>query len=337
MKRIIEIKKDVDEIERRISMNDTVELIRRNEKEKLKMNEMLMALLFKLDSIRGIDLGVRVCRRSVIKKVIALQERIDSIVPVTDQGEIQISGGQNLESTGSTGENLVEDGDQINESSAANFEQIISSDAEGQSLESTGSAGENLVEDGDQIKESPAVNFENGPQESSESKDRVQLEPSEVVTDSANPVADNAEEDRRAEETIDGNSEVNEFGANSEMKVEEEDHSMEDEVESEIMVKEEEIMETNSNEGGEVSEKPAGEEMEEGEEGEGRTYDNKRNRELLEKMMEDNEKMMNLMSQLCERNEKQMKMLNSLTQRVEQLEKAFVCHILRRKKGRHSP
>lgn len=330
MKRIIEIKKDVDEIERRISMNDTVELIRRNEKEKLKMNEMLMALLFKLDSIRGIDLGVRVCRRSVIKKVIALQERIDSIVPVTDQGEIQISGGQNLESTGSAGENLVEDGDQINESSAANFEQIISSDAEGQNLESTGSAGENLVEDGDQIKESPAVNFENGPQKSSESKDHVQLEPSEVVTDSANPVADNAEE------TIDGNSEVNEFGANSEMKVEEEDHSMEDEVESEIMVKEEEIMETNSNEGGEVSEKPAWEEMEEGEGG-GRTDDNKRNRELLEKMMEDNEKMMNLMSQLCERNEKQMKMLNSLTQRVEQLEKAFVCHILRRKKGRHSP
>ncbi|KAJ0095815.1 hypothetical protein Patl1_16985 [Pistacia atlantica] len=70
---------------------------------------------------------------------------------------------------------------------------------------------------------------------------------------------------------------------------------------------------------------------------ENRTGDeNTTNRELLERMIEDNEKMMDMMAQLFERNEKQTKLLNSLSHRVEQLEKAFVCERLRRKKKRNS-
>ena len=49
-------------------------------KERLRVNEMLMSLLFWLDSVRSVDLGVRDCQKSVIKREIALQEFLDSIV-----------------------------------------------------------------------------------------------------------------------------------------------------------------------------------------------------------------------------------------------------------------
>ena len=54
--------------------------MKKDPKERLRVNEMLMSLLFRLDSVRGIDLGVRDCRKSVIKRAIALQEFLDSIV-----------------------------------------------------------------------------------------------------------------------------------------------------------------------------------------------------------------------------------------------------------------
>lgn len=60
--------------------------------------------------------------------------------------------------------------------------------------------------------------------------------------------------------------------------------------------------------------------------------DNKRNRELLEKTIEDNGKMMSMMTQIFKRNEQQTRMLNSSSQRVEQLEKAFISEMLRKKK-----
>ncbi|KAL5724416.1 hypothetical protein ACHQM5_007682 [Ranunculus cassubicifolius] len=77
VKKIFGIKSEVDGIEKRIEK--TVELIRGDGKERLKVNEMLMALLFKLDSVRGIDSGVRDARKMVIKKAILLQEKLDAI------------------------------------------------------------------------------------------------------------------------------------------------------------------------------------------------------------------------------------------------------------------
>ncbi|KAH0752647.1 BAG family molecular chaperone regulator 5, mitochondrial-like [Solanum tuberosum] len=81
VKRIMSIRKEVDEIERKLLCGETAELIRRDERERLRVNETLMSLLFKLDSISGIDSGVRECRKGVIKKAISLQEKVDSIVP----------------------------------------------------------------------------------------------------------------------------------------------------------------------------------------------------------------------------------------------------------------
>ncbi|OMO78533.1 IQ motif, EF-hand binding site [Corchorus olitorius] len=80
MEKIKAVREQVNDIGRRVSNKETVDLIRNDSKERLKVNEMLMSLLFKLDSVRGIDSGVRDCRKSVIKKVIALQELVDAIV-----------------------------------------------------------------------------------------------------------------------------------------------------------------------------------------------------------------------------------------------------------------
>ncbi|KAL8038012.1 hypothetical protein ABFX02_11G075300 [Erythranthe guttata] len=92
LKKIKDIKVQVDEIEGKLSNGEIVELVRRNEKERLRLNEGLMSLLIKLDSISGLDFGVRVCRKAVIRKAIALQERLDGIVALDFVGNGESGG-----------------------------------------------------------------------------------------------------------------------------------------------------------------------------------------------------------------------------------------------------
>ncbi|KAJ0704396.1 putative IQ motif, EF-hand binding, BAG domain, BAG domain superfamily [Helianthus annuus] len=83
LKKIASIRNEVYEIERRIDNTEVVNVIRRDAKERLRVNETLMSLLFKLDSIRGVDCGIRDLRKAVTKKAIALQEKVDSIAHQT--------------------------------------------------------------------------------------------------------------------------------------------------------------------------------------------------------------------------------------------------------------
>lgn len=87
VKRILAIKGEVEEIERRLSENQTIELIRKDAKERLRINETLMALLFKLDSIRGVYAEIRECRKAVIRKAVALQEKVDCLVEDSERKE----------------------------------------------------------------------------------------------------------------------------------------------------------------------------------------------------------------------------------------------------------
>ena len=80
VKKIMTIRREVDEVERWISREEALELMKKDPKERLRVNEMLMSLLFRLDSVRGANSGVRDCQKSVIKRAIALQEFLDSIV-----------------------------------------------------------------------------------------------------------------------------------------------------------------------------------------------------------------------------------------------------------------
>ncbi|KAI3497605.1 hypothetical protein L1887_33016 [Cichorium endivia] len=85
VKKVASIRHEVSEIERRINGIEVVDLIRRDAKERLRMSETLMSLLFQLDSIRGVDCGVRILRKAVTRKAIALQEKVDSIAQADHQ------------------------------------------------------------------------------------------------------------------------------------------------------------------------------------------------------------------------------------------------------------
>ncbi|KAK7822539.1 bag family molecular chaperone regulator 5 [Quercus suber] len=52
--------------------------MKKDPKERLRVNETLLSLLFRLDSMRGVDSRLGIV--SVIKRAITLQEFLDSIV-----------------------------------------------------------------------------------------------------------------------------------------------------------------------------------------------------------------------------------------------------------------
>nr|POE67705.1 bag family molecular chaperone regulator 5, mitochondrial [Quercus suber] len=86
--------------------------MKKNPKERLRVNETLMSLLFRLDSVRGVDSGLGIA--SVIKRAIALQEFLDSIV----------ADGQTLTLGGEVDE--VSDSFEIGEISESEVEGILS-------------------------------------------------------------------------------------------------------------------------------------------------------------------------------------------------------------------
>lgn len=250
LKKIKDVKVQVDEIEERLSKSEVLELVRRDERERLRVNESLMSLLFKLDSICGVDSGVRGCRKAVIRKAIALQERIDAIVAI------------DLDGNGSDGEALNspnESHDPVKPTDSlenvGNLEGSIEYQENSENASCVGEGDNKIMECEGNDSEVEIIDVE---------VDR------EVKVSEANCVGSGVQEnlDHLVQESVDGN----------------------------------------------------------------RADDDKRNSELLERMVESNEKMMSLMTKLFERSEAQTRALNALAHRVELLEKAFVCDMMPRRK-----
>ncbi|XP_073279615.1 BAG family molecular chaperone regulator 5, mitochondrial-like [Primulina huaijiensis] len=65
--------------QRIIQRQDTVDSVRTSERERIKINEALMGLLFSLDSVPGIDPNVRELRRHVSRRIVGLQEILDAV------------------------------------------------------------------------------------------------------------------------------------------------------------------------------------------------------------------------------------------------------------------
>ncbi|PHU15600.1 hypothetical protein BC332_16805 [Capsicum chinense] len=233
VKRIKTIKEEVEDVERKLLRRETAELICRDERERLRVNETLMSLLLKLDSVRGVDFGVRELRKAVIRKAISLQEMVDSIVSEANQIPAEE-------------ENRCNDSDELSES--ANQAGDIT-DPTGNRAEEYGKST-NQSENCDLIEQSVDV-------ENPAAKEETDCPMGECMEGSVIEGVD--DEDEAKQRRVDGEEE------------------------------------------------------------------SRRNRELLEKMVEKNEKMMRIMNELCQRNETQTRMLNSLTQRVDQLEKTFTC------------
>ncbi|GAV90965.1 IQ domain-containing protein/BAG domain-containing protein [Cephalotus follicularis] len=207
---IAAIRKEVEEMEKRIRREESVELLRRDSKERLKVNEALMSLVLRLDSVRGVDSGIRDCRKKMIKTAIALQEAVDAIAAADNEAEI--------------------------------VAEAVADDA--------------IRESVDDVVEEKEIIYEN--------------------------------------ETPFGGEERQSEGLN-----EENDDEVNSEVEKEKAQK-------------------------------------RRNRDVMERMMEEKERMVGLMSDLVERNERQSRMICSLTHRVGRLERALLFDRLMRKKRRHA-
>ncbi|XP_050288345.1 BAG family molecular chaperone regulator 5, mitochondrial [Quercus robur] len=78
-KKISAVSSEADHLQRLIQRQETVDAIRSNEREKLRMNEALMGLLLKLDSVPGFNPTVREARRKVSRRIVALQEILDAV------------------------------------------------------------------------------------------------------------------------------------------------------------------------------------------------------------------------------------------------------------------
>jgi hypothetical protein len=326
MKKILATKRQVDEIEKRILMKETVELMRRDQKEKLKINEMLMSLLLKLDSVRGVDSGVRDCRKAVIKKAIALQETVDSIAAAANGDDSVVSAGE--KGVDETGEGEEENGSVANaadelQNGAAESEAVVS-----------------MLADSRETREEFNGTLENVDM-ASEGERKVECDGDvpTLMSDYCEP--------ERVLEVVNETVELKE-AENDETACQGEDRDLEKQVD-----KDGDCMGTSQTESQsdssaslmegddeEEEEHSGGVEIEKkGDEGEVKSNDEstrRRGKELLERMMEDNERMMGLMAELFERNEMQTRLLSSLSQRVEQLERAYICDQLRRRKKKRN-
>ncbi|XP_061340823.1 BAG family molecular chaperone regulator 5, mitochondrial isoform X2 [Gastrolobium bilobum] len=76
---IATVDSEADHLQRLIQRQDTVDAVRTNQLEKVRINEALMGLLLKLDSVPGIDPTVREGRRKVARRIVGLQEILDSV------------------------------------------------------------------------------------------------------------------------------------------------------------------------------------------------------------------------------------------------------------------
>ncbi|XP_006449859.2 BAG family molecular chaperone regulator 5, mitochondrial [Citrus clementina] len=78
-RKISSVNSEANHLQRVIQRQETVDCIRSDEREKLRMNEALMGLLLRLDSVPGIDPSIREARRMVSRRIVSLQEILDGI------------------------------------------------------------------------------------------------------------------------------------------------------------------------------------------------------------------------------------------------------------------
>ncbi|KAL0797705.1 hypothetical protein Bca101_052879 [Brassica carinata] len=84
---ISSVHREANRAQSTIQRQETVDAIRTDEKERLRMNETLMSLLLKLDSVPGLDPAIREARRKVSRQIVGMQEILDSISEARDESQ----------------------------------------------------------------------------------------------------------------------------------------------------------------------------------------------------------------------------------------------------------
>jgi len=308
MKKMLKMKVELEEIEKKVNDDETLKMMKKEQKERIRIAETIMNLLLRLDSVRVFhSSSLRDLRKSIIRRAIVLQEFVDQIQMVGSTDEVE--------------ENCLEKEERGCEEENEGGEKMGS-------LVSNEEGGEGkCVKEDDHF----LMKEEDGEDEEGNKMEALWNEEEEDR---------GCEEENEGGEKIEamGNEENNEDGSEGKCVKKEKNclmkEKVEDEEKMEVEEKEESVVEEGIEEIVDVKE-------EEGRIGNGfeenkqencyKEEDGGNSRKMLKRMMEDNEKMMDMMAQLFERNEKQTTLLTSLTQRVEQLERAFTCDKLRRK------
>ncbi|XP_022979787.1 BAG family molecular chaperone regulator 6-like [Cucurbita maxima] len=364
--KVVAIEREVDEIQRRLANEETVDLIRRFGKERIKFGEMLMSLLLRLDSVKGVDFGIRNFRKAVIKKAIALQDKIDSIAAVDEATDVvhetpeaatarcdseavdrcsgmDISGARE---TPDLKDRIPELEDESCTAKMASSEPVVGCDDDRTEIESVESA-DGCDERGkvDEVALTPRYTEKEGAimEESTacSMESNADLEGPDADDDIPKPQVSKQGKNSPGKDEVP--AEVDSDTMHREVEAAEEYAEM-SEAESQTDscnnppnldngVAEYEAVDQREGSGNE--EEPVEEEEEEDSRMKGRE-EHGESRELLEKMVADNKRMMEMMTQLFEKNEMQTRLLSSLSHRVDQLEKALVYEMLRKKKRRNS-
>ncbi|XP_004517138.1 BAG family molecular chaperone regulator 5, mitochondrial-like, partial [Cicer arietinum] len=80
VKKMLKMKVELEEIEINVNGEETLKLLKKDQKERLRIGETIMNLLLKLDCVRVFQCyALREFRKSLIKRVIFLQEFVDQI------------------------------------------------------------------------------------------------------------------------------------------------------------------------------------------------------------------------------------------------------------------
>ncbi|CAN4089986.1 unnamed protein product [Withania somnifera] len=79
VKKISAVNSEANYLQRLIQRQETVDSVRSSERERIRMNEALMGLLLRLDSVPGVDPAVRELRRDVSRRIVGLQEILDAV------------------------------------------------------------------------------------------------------------------------------------------------------------------------------------------------------------------------------------------------------------------
>ncbi|XP_058756008.1 BAG family molecular chaperone regulator 5, mitochondrial-like [Vicia villosa] len=97
MKKMLKMKVELEEIDKKVNSEETVKMMKKEQKERIRIGETIMNLLLKLDSVRVFNCGaLREFRKSLIKKAIFLQEYVDQIQMVSPKDEVENEDGDCL-------------------------------------------------------------------------------------------------------------------------------------------------------------------------------------------------------------------------------------------------
>ncbi|XWS76939.1 hypothetical protein CRYUN_Cryun01aG0220700 [Craigia yunnanensis] len=79
LKQIAKAREQVDEVRNHIETLESSSVLNKDDRQRLLIGEMIMSLLLKLDTIQGLHSSVRDARKSLVRELVTLQEKLDSL------------------------------------------------------------------------------------------------------------------------------------------------------------------------------------------------------------------------------------------------------------------